>query len=163
MWWHKGGPSHQQMGQGFKYLLGRNNRAKNIGNRIQVAMKQPKNLKSFVGGSKKSKTEHAAGSVETGCFKCKGCRVACPVLVESKTFKSFNKGKIYQRRQRVDCKSSWVVYLFLCKKCGGQYVGKSQTAFKKCNSNHKQEIKKEIGGLGHFSLSSLCSAGRCNW
>ena len=63
--------------------------------------------------------------------------------------KSFNTGKVYQIRQRLDCKSSWLIYLCSCKKCGGQYVGKSKTEFKKRHSNHKQEIKKEIGGLGH--------------
>ena len=28
-------------------------------------------------------------------------------------------------------------------------MGKSKTKFKKRPSNHKQEIKKEVGGLGH--------------
>ena len=51
--------------------------------------------------------------------------------------------------QRVDCTSAWVIYLCTCKKCGGQYVGKSKTPFKIRHSNHKQEIKNKIGGLGH--------------
>jgi predicted GIY-YIG superfamily endonuclease len=77
------------------------------------------------------------------------CRVVCPILEESKTFKSFNTGKLYKIRQKVTCNSSWVIYLCTCRKCGGQYVGKSETTFKKRHSNHKQEIKKEVGGLGH--------------
>ena len=36
-----------------------------------------------------------------------------------------------------------------CKKCDGQYVGKSKTKFKVRHSNHKQEIKNKTGGLGH--------------
>ena len=52
-------------------------------------------------------------------------------------------------RKRLNCDSSFVVYLATCKKCGGQYVGKSTTPFKKRHSNHKQEIKRKYGGLGH--------------
>ena len=36
-----------------KYLLNKNDRAKNIGSRIQVASKQPKNMKQLVGGIKR--------------------------------------------------------------------------------------------------------------
>ena len=49
-------------------------------------------------------------------------------------------------RQKVTCDSDWVVYLGTCKKCQGQYVGKSQTVFKKRHSNHKQEVKRKIRG-----------------
>ena len=57
------------------------------------------------------------------------------------------------------CQSSYLVYLATCRKCKGQYVGKSQTAFKIRHSNHKQEIKHGKGGLGqHYG-----PAGRCNY
>ena len=36
-----------------------------------------------------------------------------------------------------------------CKRCHGEYVGKCKTSFKLRHSNHKQEIKKQTGGLGH--------------
>ena len=133
-----------------KYLLNKNDRAKDIGSRIQVASKQPKNMKQLVGGNKRGGGGSRVTPPYAGCSKCeKGCKVACPVLVETKTFKSFNTGKVYPIRQKVDCTSSWVIYLCSCKKCGGQYVGKSKTDFKRRHSNHKQEIKKEVGGLGH--------------
>ena len=36
-------------------------------------------------------------------------------------------------------------------------MGKSVTPFKKRHSNHKQEVKKRIGGLGqHYGGSRLC-------
>ena len=85
-------PIHQWIRQS-KNLLQRNEKAKTIGNRIQVASRQI--------------------------------------------------------RQHLDCDSDWVIYLCSCKKCGGQYVGKSKTPFKTRHSNHKQEINKKIGGLGH--------------
>ena len=42
----------------------------------------------------------------------------------------------------------FVIYLATCQRCKGQYVGKSQTPFKRRHSNHKQEIKKKIGIWG---------------
>ena len=38
-------------------------------------------------------------------------------------------------------------------------VGKSKTPFKKRHSNHKQEVRKQIGGLGHH----YGSGGQCNY
>ena len=87
----------------------------------------------------------------TGCFKCQTCRVSCPILNETKTFRSTNTGKIYKIRQHLDCNSDWLIYLSTCKKCKGQYVGKSKTPFKLRHSNHKQEVKKNIGGLWHHN------------
>ena len=56
------------------------------------------------------------------------------------------------------CESSYVLYLATCKRCKGQYVGKSQTAFKLRHSNHKQEIKHGRGGLGqHYGPKGRCS------
>ena len=141
-------PIHQWIRQS-KHLLQRNDKAKTIGNRIQVASRQPKNLQQLVGGFRKG----SGGSTippGAGCYKCsKKCKVVCPVIEERRNFRSNNTGKVYQIRQHLDCDSDWVIYLCSCKKCGGQYVGKSKTPFKIRHSNHKQEIKKKIGGLGH--------------
>ena len=64
-------------------------------------------------------------------------------------FKSTNTQKTYTIREPVNCASDWVIYLATCTKCEGQYVGKSKTPFKIRHSNHKLEIKKKVGGLGH--------------
>ena len=141
-------PIHQWIRQS-KHLLQRNDKAKTIGNRIQVASRQPKNLQQLLGGFRKG----SGGSTippGAGCYKCsKKCKVVCPVIEERRNFRSNNTGKVYQIRQHLDCDSDWVIYLCTCMKCGGQYVGKSKTPFKIRHSNHKQEIKKKIGGLGH--------------
>ena len=57
------------------------------------------------------------------------------------------------------CDTPFVVYLGTCKGCGGQYVGKSTTPFKIRHSNHKQEIKKKYGGLGHHYGGQGCGYG----
>ena len=69
-----------------------------------------------------------------------------------------NTGRRYFINKKVDCDSSYVVYLATCLRWQGQYVGKSVTKFKIRHSNHKQEIKWKKGGLGkHFGGSRACT------
>ena len=139
-----------------KILLARNDQAKEIGNKIQVCSKQPKNLQRMAGGCRSKDPKHL--DQDAGCVKCGRCRVSCPILNETGSFLSTNTGKKYRIRQRLSCLSDWVIYLATCKRCKGQYVGKSKTVFKLRHSNHKQEIKNKIGGLGHhYGGSSPCS------
>ena len=142
-----------------KKLLARNDQAKEIGGRIQIGSKQPKNLLRMVGGAKGGEKEARQTPPEAGCVKCNHCRVSCPKIKEGRKFKSTNTGKEYFIRQKVDCDSDWVVYLVTCRRCQGQYVGKAKTSFKKRHSNHKQEVKKKIGGLGHH----YGSGGPCTY
>ena len=79
-------------------------------------------------------------------------------MKEGKTFKSTNTGKQYPIKQNLNCNSDWLIYLATCRNCQGQYVGKSKTKFKTRHSNHKQEVKKKIGGLGHhYGEGSPCN------
>ena len=141
-----------------KKLLIKNDEAKALGDRIQIASRQPKNLLRMAGGYKDGQGAPKPAP-DAGCFKCNHCKVSCPVLKETHTFRSSNTGKIYKIRQHMDCDSDWLIYLCTCKKCKGQYVGKSKTPFKKRHSNHKQEIKKDVGGLGHH----YGSKGKCEY
>ena len=95
--------------------------------------------------------------MDPGCKKCtKKCH-ACKVLKEGQTFRSTNTKKIYKIKQKVDCQSSYIIYLGTCMKCQGQYVGKSSQQFRKRHSGHKQEIKNQIGGLGqHYGGANGC-------
>ena len=140
-------PIHQWVRQ-CKDQLMKNEKSKEIGKRIQIATKQPKNLQRL---TRPNKGGSGGANIppEAGCSKCNHCRVSCPVMQETKTFKSTNTKKTYKIQQKLNCDSDWVLYLCTCKRCGGQYVGKSKTPFKKRHSNHKQEIRKKIGGLGH--------------
>ena len=124
-----------------KKFLAKNEKAKDVGSRIQLASKQPKNLQRLVGGYR--------GGSRVGCKKCNKCH-ACPKIEETRTFRSTNTKKTYNIKQAVNCFSNWVIYLVTCQRCYGQYVGKSKTPFKVRHSNHKQEIRKGVGGLGHY-------------
>ena len=146
-------PLHKWVREAKKYLL-KDEKAKDIGKQIQICYKQPRNLRSMVTNVRKpSLTEE-----NPGCRKCSKCKVSCPVIVEGSTFSSTNTKKTYHIRKNLDCNSSFVIYLATCKRCGGQYVGKSTTPFKRRHSNHRQEIKKVYGGLGHhYGVGKGCA------
>ena len=106
----------------------------------------------------KNSGNHQQTVEDAGCHKCNHCKVACPVIKETRVFKSTNTRRTYPIRQKINCDSAFVVYLATCQRCQGQYVGKSETPFKRRHSNHKQEIKRRVGGLGqHYGGNRTCS------
>ena len=81
----------------------------------------------------------------------------CRALEEAEVYWQ-NQLRVYIQNggQHLDCDSQFVIYLGTCQKYKGQYVGKSQTPFKKQHSNHKLEIKKKIGSLGNHYGGEGC-------
>ena len=147
-------PIHQWLREGKKHLDG-NGRTKAMGKNIQVATRQPKNLLRIVGNSNLRQGGQAPPQNQ-GCLKCQRCH-ACPVVVESSHFRSTNTQKKYKIHQNLSCNSNYIIYLATCKKCLGQYVGKSTQLFKRRHSGHKQEIKNCLGGLGqHYGGQHGC-------
>ena len=144
---NSGGPPLHKWIRECQKLLVKNDEAKEMCKKLQVAYRQPKNLQQIVCGPDKKACNTTPEVV--GCFKCNNCRVSCPVLTEGENFRSSNTGRTYKIKQFVNCNSKNVIYLATCKKCRGQYVGKCSTIFKVRHSNHKQEIKRSYGGLGH--------------
>ena len=134
-------PLHKWLREAKKCLI-KNEKAKNLGDRVQICYKQPKNLKRIVGQQKGTSKRNKITDVDPGCSKCGKCRVSCPILKEGGKFQSTNTRKTFTIRQKMNCDTP-------CKNCRGQYVGKSTTPFKRRHSNHKQEIKRKYGGLGH--------------
>ena len=55
--------------------------------------------------------------------------------------------------QRVNCKSSFVIYLLECYICNIQYVGKSETPFNIRLYNHRKDVKNPnaIPACKHFN------------
>ena len=143
---NQGNPPIHQWVRDSKKFLTRNDRAKEMGGKIQIAFKQPKNIKKLVTGASKRGGGCAQMEDDAGCLKCGKCH-ACQVINEGRKFRSTNTNKVYTIRQKVNCNSSYIVYLGTCKKCKGQYVGKSTQPFKRRHSGHKSEIKRQYGGL----------------
>ena len=150
-------PIHKWLREAKKLLV-RNDKAKQIGESIQITTKQPKNIQQIV----RIRNRSEGGPItrpDAGCYKCGKCRVACPILKEGVRFTSTNTKKSYQIKQRVNCQSTYVIYLGTCTKCRGQYVGKTTKEFRRRHSGHKSEIKNLIGGLGHH----YGQAGGCGY
>ena len=63
---------------------------------FQIAYKQPKNQKKMVSGYRSSDKEQNQIPGPGGCFKCKKCKVSCPILVETDHFRSTNTKKTYK-------------------------------------------------------------------
>ena len=154
-------PLHRWLRESKKFLV--SPKGRELGRNIQIAFKQPKNLRKIVAGYKSKKAEggpniQSTPLSEVGCFKCNHCRISCPKIVETGRFTSTNTGRSYSIKQKLNCDCSFVIYLVTCKGCKGQYVGKSETPFKKRHSNHMQEIKHGKGGLGHhYGPQGRCS------
>ena len=154
-------PLHKWIRESKKFLL--SVKGKELGKNIQIAYKQPRNLRKIAAGCKKARVE-GGPNIETtplneaGCFRCNHCKVSCSKLHETNRFTSTNTGRTYKIKQKMNCDSPYVIYLVTCKGCKGQYVGKSVTPFKKRHSNHMQEIKHGKGGLGqHYGPQGRCS------
>ena len=104
----------------------------------------------------KSETETRRPFFEQGAgsYKCSGCH-ACNIVKNSKVFRSTNTKRKYPIRQKMTCRSSYIIYFIVCKNCRGNYVGKSKNEFRRRHSGHKQEITNRLGGLGqHFHPSN---------
>ena len=151
---NRGGPPIYQWIREAKKQLIKNERAKKLGENIQIGWRQPKNLQRLVCGLKSCSETPVVDN--PGCWKCKKCSVGCSVLIEGTKFNSTNTKKTYTIKKHLDCKSKFVIYLATCQKCSGQYVGKSTTPFNTRHSNHRQEIKNKVGGLGNHYGGDGC-------
>ena len=75
-----------------------------MGEKIQICSRQPKNLLALAGGARDGPRGCPKPLLDAGCYKCNHCKVSCPILSETKKFKSSNTGKIYKIKQRVTLK-----------------------------------------------------------
>ena len=82
---NSGNPPVHQWIREAKKLLVRNERAKKMGDSVQIGWKQPKNLQRQVFGLREGKPNNPPISENPGCTKCGHCRVSCPILQEGKS------------------------------------------------------------------------------
>jgi hypothetical protein len=85
-----------------KPLLERSAKAKDIGSKIQICTKQPRNLKAMLGGYREKAGVSQNVQANAGCSKCeKNCKVSCPMMKEGKTFQSTRTKRKYPIKQNV--------------------------------------------------------------
>ena len=96
---------------------------------------------------------------EAGCYKYRHqgrgrpCET-CPKLNVSTTFTSKFTGRTYKMRYRLNCKSTFVVYLVTCPRqgCPALYTGSTTKTIMARHGGHRQEIREKGSNLGiHFS------------
>ena len=98
----------------------------------------------------KTKNNHHTGK----CVQCNSTRcLCCQQLISTTTFKSNQTNKTLKIYHRVNCKSSFVIYLLECYICNIQYVGKSETPFNIRLNNHRKDVKNPnaIPACKHFN------------
>jgi hypothetical protein len=123
---NQGNPSLHLWFRQAKKCLVKNEKAKQIGQKMQITYRQPKHLKKLVTGlPRKDETK-------PGCFKCvKNCH-SCKILKEGKYLYSKNTGKRYTIKESVSCESNFVIYLGTCLRCLGGDIW-TQTGYKEYN------------------------------
>ena len=103
-----------------------------------IAFRRPKNLKDLlVRASLKPAIQNEPGNRPCGAARCK----TCPILLATDVFSSHSTGEQFQVKVTASCKSSSVIYLITCKRCGQQYVGETgQPLHCRININHRFDI-----------------------
>ena len=123
-----------------------------------IAFRKGTSLKQIIGTNTihnnekliKTKINHHTGK----CVPCNSTRcLCCQQLISTATFKSNQTNKTFKIYHRVNCKSSFVIYLLECYICNIQYVGKSETPFNIRLNNHRKDVKNPnaIPACKHFN------------
>ena len=92
--------------------------------------------------------------------RCSPCytrsdNLCCNQIENTSTFRSQRTKKEFQIFHRVNCKSTFIIYLLECTKCGIQYIGKSERAMNIRLNKHRNDVFREdaINVCRHFKQS----------
>ena len=66
--------------------------------------------------------------------------VTCPILRTTDMFTSHMTGERYRMKGSASCKSSNVIYLIQCRRCGHQYVGETGQPLHSRINGHRSDI-----------------------
>ena len=61
-------------------------------------------------------------------------------VVNTNTFKSNQRKRVFNIYHTIRCKSQWITYLLECILCNNQYVGKSENSFNIRLNNHREDV-----------------------
>ena len=84
--------------------------------------------------------------------------LCCTQVVNTKNFESYQTKRTFKIFHKLNCKSSFVIYLMECTLCKIQCVGKAETSFNIRLNNHRKDANgnnpKTIPVSIHFKQSS---------
>ena len=109
----------------------------------RVSYRRPKNLRDILVHSDVNKR-----TVTPGNIKCQfqGCKT-CSIITTSDTFTSNTTKKTYKIKGSYNCKTSNMIYLIQCTKCGMQYVGETGQCLHQRMNNHRADVtSKQLEG-----------------
>ena len=87
-----------------------------------MAFRHPRNLRDLL----VCVTTSPEISDVAGNFRCQAKRCnTCPILVTTNAFASSVTGELFKLKLCASCKTSNIIYLVQCRRCGVQYVGES--------------------------------------
>ena len=106
-----------------------------------IAYRRPVNLRDHIVRARLKNmdiAENVPGFFKCGDKRCKTCIHTCNTtsIVSSATQRTYNI------RQHITCKSNNVIYLITCKRCGVQYVGKTDQKLHKRFNGTRSDIEK---------------------
>ena len=117
-----------------------------------IAFRRPKNLKDLlVHASLTSYANETPGNFLCGTIRCK----TCPILKTTNVICSKVTGERFNIKLHATCKTSNIVYLIECRRCGHQYVGESGQPLHMRMNGHRYDIShrktKESPVAAHFT------------
>ena len=104
-----------------------------------VAFRRPRNLRDLLVHARITTPAPPPGTGSSPCNyrRCK----CCAEIVTCNSFSSKSTGRTYNIRSEVTCRSSNLVYLISCKKCGLQYIGETQQPLHVRMNGHRSDIR----------------------
>ena len=135
-------PRLQRILEDNKKILNTNHLQQAIPERYRVAFRRPKNLRDLLVSAEVSRPKRT--DIVRGNQKCngRGCKT-CPALQEVSEIKSHSTGEGFKLHVSATCKSSDLVYVIACKRCGKQYVGETEQALHERMNSHRSDIRKK--------------------
>ena len=86
------------------------------------AFRRPRNLRDLLVRAPLTVTsQKPPGNRPCGAAGCK----TCPILTATDEFTSHTTGRVFKINFAASCKSSNIIYLITCRRCGQQYVGET--------------------------------------
>ena len=102
-----------------------------------IAFRRPRNLRDLlVRAIVSPKNSDVPGNFRCEARRCK----TCPILVTTDTFTSSVTGERFNLKLRASCKTSNIIYLIQCRRCGLQYVGETGQPLHYRMNGHRFDI-----------------------
>ena len=125
-----------------------------------IAFCSSRNLKDFLVRATLTPTpSNSPGNYPCGVPRCK----TCPFLKVMDEFSSHMTGQLFKVKFCASCKSSNIVYLITCRRCGLQYVGEMIQTLHAMINGHRSGImhhRTDVSPVAeHFNSSAHSVAG----